>query len=276
MVSRRIRLRATNLEVVRALGADRSMILADDLIGTLGAVLVGSLLAGLVAIALSPVAPLGPVRRSSTRVSIQTGPSSDSVWLPWSWPSSIVATVVSFLSLPGRARMRGDRVSSSWAASGAIRAGMPPSAVSGVRFALEPGAGRTSVPVRSAILGAILAVTVVVATVTFGSSLSTLVSHPALYGWNWTYDMDGGGGLGDVPGQAAGKLLNADPLVTAWSGIYYSTLQLDGVEVPVMGSSTHAAVAPPLLSGHSLDGAQPGRARCRHPPPIAQTGRRHR
>ena len=66
---------------------------------------------------------------------------------------------------------------------------------------------------RSAILGAILAVTVVVATVTFGSSLNTLVSHPALYGWNWTYDMDGGGGLGDIPGQAAAKLLDADPLV---------------------------------------------------------------
>jgi hypothetical protein len=253
VVSRRIRLRARDLEVVRALGADRSMILADDLFGTLGAVLVGSLLAGLVAIALSPVAPLGPVRAF-----LHPGIHPD--WAVVGLGVAglvlalvIVATVVSVLSLPGRARMRGKRVSSSWAASGAIRAGMPPSAVSGVRFALEPGAGRTSVPVRSAIFGAILAVTVVVATVTFGSSLSTLVSHPALYGWNWTYDMDGGGGLGDVPGQAAGKLLNADPLVTAWSGIYYSTLQLDGVEVPVMGSSTHAAVAPPLLSGHSLD-----------------------
>ena len=50
---------------------------------------------------------------------------------------------------------------------------------------------------------------VVVATVTFGASLNTLVSHPALYGWNWTYDMDGGGGLGDVPGQAAARLLKA-------------------------------------------------------------------
>ena len=65
---------------------------------------------------------------------------------------------------------------------------------------------------RSAILGAILAVTVVVATVTFGSSLDTLVSHPALYGWNWTYDMDGGGGLGDVPGQAAAKAARRRPV----------------------------------------------------------------
>jgi hypothetical protein len=26
-----------------------------------------------------------------------------------------------------------------------------------------------------------------VAALTFGSSLTTLVSHPPLYGWNWTY-----------------------------------------------------------------------------------------
>ena len=124
--------------------------------------------------------------------------------------------------------------------------------MTGVRFALEPGVGRSSVPVRSAILGGILAVTVVVATVTFGSSLDTLVSHPALYGWNWNYDIDGGGGLGDIPGPAAAKLLDADPLVESWTGIYYSTLTFDGVNVPVMGASPGADVAPPLLSGHGL------------------------
>ena len=32
-----------------------------------------------------------------------------------------------------------------------------------------------------------LAVLIVVAALTFGSGLSTLVSHPALYGWNWNY-----------------------------------------------------------------------------------------
>jgi hypothetical protein len=252
VVSRRIRLRATDLDIVRALGADRSMILSDGLVGTLVAVLGGCLLAGLVAAALSPLAPLGPVRPF-----LKVG-----VHIDWTVlvlgvavllvALATVAVVSAFLSLPTRSRARDARVSPSWAATGAIRAGLPPSAVTGVRFALEPGAGRTAVPVRSAILGAILAVTVVVATVTFGSSLDTLVSHPALYGWNWTYDMDGGGGLGDVPGQAAAKLLDADPLVSAWTGVSYSTLQLDGVSEPVMGATPGATVAPPVLSGHVL------------------------
>ena len=40
---------------------------------------------------------------------------------------------------------------------------------------------------RSALLGAVLAVAMVVAALTFGGSLQTLISRPALYGWNWTY-----------------------------------------------------------------------------------------
>ncbi len=53
-------------------------------------------------------------------------------------------------------------------------------AATGIRFALEPGRGRTSVPVRSAILGTALALVVVVDTLTFATSLQTLVSRPAL------------------------------------------------------------------------------------------------
>jgi len=74
----------------------------------------------------------------------------------------------------------------------AREAGLPPSAVEGIRLALDPGAGRNAVPVRSAILGAAMAMIVMLATATFGSSLATLVSHPALYGWNWTYALASG------------------------------------------------------------------------------------
>ncbi len=47
---------------------------------------------------------------------------------------------------------------------------MPVAGVVGIRFALEPGRGRTAVPVRSALLGTVLAVALVVATLTFASS----------------------------------------------------------------------------------------------------------
>jgi hypothetical protein len=252
VISRRVRVRAPDLDIARALGADPPMCLWDGLLGSLGALLLGSLLAAAVAVALSPLGPLGPVR---TFLPVAVHPDWAVIGigaLALALVLGGVAVLASFRSLPDRTRTRAARFTSSRVTTAATRAALPPSAVTGVRFALEPGVERSAVPVRSAILGAILAVTVVVATVTFGSSLNTLVSHPALYGWNWNYVIDGGGGLGDVPGSAAAKLLNADPLVQAWTGVSYSTLTLDGVNVPVMGAAPGAAVAPPLLSGHGL------------------------
>ena len=255
VISRRVRLRAPDLDIARAIGADPPMCLCDSLLGSLGALLLGAVLAGAVAVALAPLGPLGPVRPF---LGLALHPDWTVIGigiLTLVLVLGVVTVLASFRSLPDRARSRAGRFTSSRVTTAATRTGLPPAAVTGVRFALEPGVGRSAVPVRSAILGAILAVTVVVATVTFGSSLNTLVSHPALYGWNWNYDIDGGGGLGDVPGPAATKLLNADPLVQSWTGIYYSTLTLDGVNVPVMGATPGAAVAPPLLSGHGLQAA---------------------
>jgi len=124
----------------------------------------------------------------------------------------------------------------------------------GIRFALESGAGRATVPVRSAILGAALAMIVLTATIIFGASLHTLVSHPALYGWNWDYEINGGGGGAyNIPEKPAAKLLNNDRYVAAWVGYYFSVLQIDGQDVPVMGGSPGATVGPPLLSGHGVD-----------------------
>ena len=63
-----------------------------------------------------------------------------------------------------------------------VRASAPPSALIGVRHALERGRGRHSVPVGPALLGSILAVTALCATAVFGASLTHLTSTPALYG----------------------------------------------------------------------------------------------
>lgn len=85
-------------------------------------------------------------------------------------------------------------------------------AVTGLRFALEPGTGRSAVPVRSAIVGTVLAGLILTATFTFGSSLTTLVSHPALYGWNWNYVvLSGYAGAEDLPAQQTATFLDRDP-----------------------------------------------------------------
>jgi hypothetical protein len=127
--------------------------------------------------------------------------------------------------------------------------GAPISVVTGIRFALESGRGRTAVPVRSALLGAVLAVAMVVATLTFGSGLSTLVSHPALYGWNWDYAMASNY---LIPPQVIARL-HHDPDVAASSNVSFANAQINGQTVPILLTSDRAQVTPPMLSGHPVE-----------------------
>ena len=62
VIGRQLRLGADELEALRALGAGPAMTTSDGFLGIAGAVVAGTLLAGAVAIGLSPLAPIGPVR----------------------------------------------------------------------------------------------------------------------------------------------------------------------------------------------------------------------
>lgn len=93
---------------------------------------------------------------------------------------------------------------------------------------------------------------VVTTTLTFGASLHTLVSQPALYGWNWDYAVQSSDGYGPVPDKAV-AVLRHDPAVRSFSGVWFVTLQLDGVEVPTLLAAPGSPVAPPIVSGHGLD-----------------------
>jgi putative ABC transport system permease protein len=89
--------------------------------------------------------------------------------------------------------------------------------------------------------------------VVFSASLNNLVTHPNLYGWNWDYALlSGFAGDEDLPAQQSASLLAHDHDVSAASGIYFATAKIDGMSFPIIGASLHAAVAPPLLSGHGL------------------------
>jgi hypothetical protein len=256
-ISRNLRLRAEEGRTLRALGASPAMTMGDGLMGTFISIIVGSLLAVVVAVGLSPLAPIGVVR-----------PVYPDPGIAFDWTAlgfgllvlvvvlSAVAVAVAYRQAPHRAgesRQRDPKRPSS-VTRAAGRYGLPVPAVEGIRFSLDPGAGRNSVPVRSAIVGTTLAIVVVIATVTFGASLDTLVSHPPLYGWNWNYELTGGGGIAPVPGQKAAELLDHDRSVAAWSGVSFGAIaSLGGQVVPVLGQGAHATVGPPLLSGHGLN-----------------------
>ena len=238
--------------VLRALGAGPAVTAADGLIGVLAAVVLGSLLAGAVAIGLSPLGPIGPVRPvyPDPGIAVNWGVLGTGFAILVIGLGTAAAAVsyrrATHLAAGGeRGAARHSRVS-----RGAETAALPVAGAVGVRFALEPGQGRTAVPVRSVLFAAVLAVVMVVATLTFATSLNTLVSHPPLYGWNWNYALYP---TNAVPPQAL-NLLRHDPHVAGWAGLDYTDAQIDGQAVPIILGSPGAKVSPPILSGHDLDG----------------------
>ena len=67
----------------------------------------------------------------------------------------------------------------STVAAAAAGAGFPVPVVVGARFALEPGRGRSAVPVRPALVGAVAGVLGVLAAFTFSAGVSDAAAHPA-------------------------------------------------------------------------------------------------
>ena len=254
-IGRELRRAAVDKPAMRALGASTLMSVSDGLIGLAASIALGSVLAVGVAYVLSPIAPIGLVR-----------PFYPGAGLAFDWTVlgigfwallvclCAVALVISYrLTLRRGARRFRSEASNAASIVQKAASGLPASAVVGIGFALNRRVGQNKVPVRSAILGVALAILVATATLSFGASLHSLVSRPALYGWNWNYELIATGGSSDIPYGQASKLLNADHDVSAWSGVYFSTLNIDGQLVPVLGAKPGASVAPPILAGHSMD-----------------------
>lgn len=255
VIGRHLRFGSDELAVMRALGASPAMTMADGLLGAMGAVVIGSILAAAVAVGLSPLAPIGPVRA----VAPSPAPTFDWTVLGFGLVVLIVGLSAVAVVLAIRQARRSARSRSQVSRRGsnlarmAATSGLPTPAVTGIRFALEPGGGRDAVPVRSAILGTALAMMIVIATLTFGASLHRLVSHPTLYGWNWNYEVETRASGGAIPAPQADALLARDRYVAAWTGVYFDSMQIDGHSVPVMGGVPRAPVGPPLLSGHTFN-----------------------
>ena len=252
-IARQLSAREEDLLVLRAIGGSPATTCLDGLIGVTGSIVTGSIVAIGVAVVFSPLAPIGPVRP----VYPDRGINAD--WTVLGIGFAVLvgvlgasAALIAYLDAPhrvGQRRRSADRRSAT--VQLVAKSGLPISAVAGAQFALERGSGRTAAPTRWALLGGIIAMIVVATTLTFGSSLHSLVSQPRLYGWNWDYAVQSSDGYGPVPNQAT-AMLSSDRTVISSSGVWFATLQLDGVEVPVLLAYPNAPVSPPIVQGHGL------------------------
>ncbi|MCA1830518.1 MAG: ABC transporter permease, partial [Actinobacteria bacterium] len=123
-------------------------------------------------------------------------------------------------------------------------AGAPPSVVAGARMALERGRGRSSVPVRTTILGTTFGLAALVATATFGSSLTHLVNTPALSGWTFDAVMGTGAATPELVGA-----LRSDPNVTQFSFGTLPDIELAGVDHVAALAFSPGPIQPAIADG---------------------------
>lgn len=103
---------------------------------------------------------------------------------------------------------------SSVVARAAAAAGLPVPVVVGTRLALEPGRGRSAVPVRPALLGAVSGVVGVLAAFTVAAGVADAAQHPERFGQNNSGSVYlGYAGQEFMPADAILSALDAEPYI---------------------------------------------------------------
>jgi hypothetical protein len=252
---------------LRALGASRRQ---SALVAALPGVIP---VAGIVvitaagAVALSPLAPVGPVRFFAPGKGLYPDPLVLGAGLPALFV--LLCGLLGVLALRAvRPATQGVGAERSAVTRAAIAAGLPPAAVVGTRNALGGGAPAGAVRQASTLGGSVVAVAAMVAAVVFGASLTGLVSHPVRYGWNWDLLVQAQGSYGSFLDQNLAKdpvvdlrqdamvgLLAGQPAVAGWSEFGFGQIPVGRLTVPMLGLERHlGAVEPPTTSGQPLSG----------------------
>jgi ABC-type antimicrobial peptide transport system permease subunit len=239
LLARQLVLDSAEFPILRALGMTRASLAALCLARLAAVTVAGAVLAVGVAVAASPLMPIGPARLAEPQPGVEVNLAilgvgfavimllPLAVLVPEAWRASGRAHGPLGVAEPAEPA-RPSRLGSALG-----RAGSVPGAI-GVRMAFEPGRGRTAVPVRSALVGTIVAVAAVTAAAVFGASLIALVSTPHQYGQNWAQEMDVE--FGGVPAAFFGaKVLSSEPAITGYAAGDYGQLTISGQIVPAIG-----------------------------------------
>ena len=270
-VARQVQLDAGEQAVLRALGMTWGQLLAVTMVRVALVGAGGALLAAALAVLASPLTPIGLARQAE----VDPGVSVDVPVLALGVVAVLAAVLARaevaawWATRPGSGAGGADRAPrrSSPVAERVARAGATPSAVTGIRLALEPGRGEASAPARTAMVGVVVAVTAVAASLTFAGSLDRLARTPSLQGWNW--DSVVGNPNDDLDIGPKARLLAGNPLVNGYTLVEQIPDKLDvgGTAVPVLGiRPLEGSVLPRVLAGReprSADEIALGRATLR-------------
>lgn len=248
LLGRQLILDSAEFPILRTLGMSRRALTGLSLVRLAVVTTTGAGLAAAIAIAASPLMPIGSARLAEPDPGIEVNLAiltagfaaiavlPLAVVAPAAWRAAGRAYSPLGVADPGgpaRVSRVGVALGSSGSVTGAI----------GVRMAFEPGHGRTAVPVRSALLGTMIAVAAFVAALVFGTSLVHLIGTPRLYGQDWQQELDLA--FGSMPRAVGAKIASLQPGLSGYAAGNYGNITVDGHVVAAVGID-------PLRGGHFL------------------------
>ena len=251
-IARQTFLESFDYETLGALGFTRRQLFGTALVRTTLAGLIGAVAAAGFAFALSDLTPIGIARVAEPSRGLQLDPlvlvlgglSIALVVLALAiypaWRASRIARLLRRESVP-----RTSRVAESLSG-----AGLPPAGLAGMRMALETGRGRSAVPVRSTIAGAVIGIAAIATALTFAASIKHAVHTPRIQGVNW----DGVIGDGFDPDDSARiiPILERDPQVVEFSAGGAGTLTINGHGVTTIGmDQIRGRIEPVMIGGRA-------------------------
>lgn len=247
--------RTNDAPTLDALGVTRAQrSLAAWLPGLAGAI-GGTVLAVPVAIALSPMFPLGMARRADPDIGLHSDLTVMIVGSLLLFVISGSAALVSAISWSRTRASTDSVVAISPVTRLAAHLGLAPVPTMGSRFALERGSGSRRTPVLPTLAGATAAIAVVVGALVFSSSLDGLLASPDRYGAAWDLQVS----AGDRSDHASGQI-TADDRVDAAASAESGELDISTVggrssqEFSVGFDPVKGSIEPVILEGRSIEG----------------------
>ncbi|MBV9412235.1 MAG: ABC transporter permease [Acidimicrobiia bacterium] len=235
ILSRQLFMAAGENQTLQALGMGQGQLFVLGLAEAAIVAFAGAILAVMLAILGSRFMPIGPARVAEPH------PGFSANWAILGL--GVIATLVLLVARVAWPAWKYAGLCGSTEAAGAerpsrlveeaTRVGAPASAAVGIRLALEPGRGRTAVPVRSALAGTVLAVAAVAAAFTFGANLVRLVRTPKLYGQTWSLAVETQ--FGNLPTDTTTAFLRQQKGVRSWTWGDHGNFTIAGKNVPAIG-----------------------------------------
>lgn len=251
-LARQTFLASSEFPSLRALGVSSGQLTAIGLARASIIGVAGAAVAAGTAVAMSPFAPIGDARLAEPTPGLAFDATAVGIGTAVLVAVAVLGTLIPARRAAGRQALGAadtpDRARPSRVAVAAAAAGLSAPLVAGARLALEPGRGRTALPVRSTLGTLVVAVAVLCGAMTFGASLKHLLDTPRLYGVRWDLHVTNygtGPDLADHAGALAGTRGIAALALGDWA-----EAEVEGETVPLLTvTPVLGDVAPPIVEG---------------------------